>query len=318
MSTAGLPTYVNWDGQQAFAQPGLATGVRLFTFVLPAHRRALKLLCDQYLNDPSGGRVQIEPFGRRILLNFAVIARLQSMVDPDKSMGWLPEIDMCICVPARVIRPPHLPGQGLAWFVPYILVDNAWACISGREIYGFPKGIGWFEVPRAYGDPFRLTASTLVFKTFDATQPGTIKPLVSVRRMDKNDFDGPVHPTSSLAAAFGDILAAVGATDIGIDVKDLSPFEDKHRGLHARFVFLKEFRDISDPTLACYQAVTRANLRPRNLVLHGPLPGRYQVNLSDFASHKIIANLGLAGTTLRPVITFYSEYDFIFDVGAVF
>ena len=314
-----LPNYVNWKGQQAFAHPGLATGVRLYTFVLRGDLGALSHLCDHYLNDPSGGHVEIQPLGNNILLCFAIIDRLQSVVAPDKDMGWLPEIDnddLRSCPGQQAGPYIPIPGQRMAWFVTlHPRRQRLGVHLRPRDLRVSCKGIGSFDFKKSDRDLTCMTARTLVFKKFDPTKKGKVRKLVKVCRTDKHAFGAPTHATANLDTAYSEILDAVGAQDAGIDVNDLSPFRDRTGLLHARFVFLKEFRHVSDPTLACYQAVTQTNLWPRNLVIHGRLPGSYRVTVGDYESHQIIQQLGLGGTSVVPLMTFYAEYDFLFDLG---
>src|SRR5262249_21359764 len=68
-------------------------------------------------------------------------------------------------------------------------------------------------------------------------------------------------------------------------------------------VFLKEFRDAADGSLACYQQIVEARARVLEVGGAGVLTGPYEVKIHAFDSHPIAADLGLGAgdpLVLRP------------------
>jgi hypothetical protein len=81
-------------------------------------------------------------------------------------------------------------------------------------------------------------------------------------------------------------------------------------------VFLKQFRDVTNPDLACYQAIVEAPCRMVNFGGGGLIHRDLDVTVHDFASHPIRRDLGLAEGPLRPVLSFWCEFDFEIGYGS--
>jgi hypothetical protein len=86
-----------------------------------------------------------------------------------------------------------------------------------------------------------------------------------------------------------------------------------------RLVFLKQFRDVSCPTKACYQAVIEApiDVQPSLLDAYAPLdPKMFNLTVSSPASSPIATELGLpAGQPLTPISAFHANFDFQIGLG---
>jgi hypothetical protein len=81
-------------------------------------------------------------------------------------------------------------------------------------------------------------------------------------------------------------------------------------------VYLKQFRDVTDPSLACYQAVTVADMRLEKLHGMGRLPGHLTVHVPRLDSINIGRDLGLSETSAPIGPAFWIGFDFIADAGA--
>jgi hypothetical protein len=82
-------------------------------------------------------------------------------------------------------------------------------------------------------------------------------------------------------------------------------------------VFLKQFRDVSCQTKACYQAIVEAPLTVHLLGARYQRlqPNRFEIRFADLASHPIATDLGLAPGALTPVNAFQARFDFDIDLG---
>lgn len=82
--------------------------------------------------------------------------------------------------------------------------------------------------------------------------------------------------------------------------------------------FLKQFRDVSCPTKACYQAVIEAPLAidPATATYEALDPGLFRITVEDWASHPIATDVGLAPvTSLQPEAAFRAVFDFEIQLG---
>lgn len=89
-------------------------------------------------------------------------------------------------------------------------------------------------------------------------------------------------------------------------------------------VFLKQFRDIADPSRACYQAIVEAAVRRVGPVRGGGvLKRRYELAVHDHPGFPLASRLGLAGRraggeVVVPVPTpLWLEFDYVLDTGRV-
>jgi hypothetical protein len=83
-------------------------------------------------------------------------------------------------------------------------------------------------------------------------------------------------------------------------------------------VFLKQFRDATCPTKACYQAIVEAPLSvdPVTASYDELDPDLFEITLQDCASHPIASELGVQGrTALSPEAAFRATLDFDIELG---
>jgi hypothetical protein len=83
-------------------------------------------------------------------------------------------------------------------------------------------------------------------------------------------------------------------------------------------VFLKQFRDVSCATKACYQAVVEARLAVHAIgASYEALPaGQFEIRFEDWASHPIATDLGIAPrTAVTPARAFRARFDFDIRLG---
>ncbi len=82
-------------------------------------------------------------------------------------------------------------------------------------------------------------------------------------------------------------------------------------------VFLKQFRDVADGSRACYQAIVGLPMRITRFRGGGLMPGRYRLDLADYQSHPIAADLGLDAAAMSSMIGAYIDVDFELAQGKV-
>jgi hypothetical protein len=83
-------------------------------------------------------------------------------------------------------------------------------------------------------------------------------------------------------------------------------------------VFLKQFRDASCPTKACYQAIVEARLAvdPVGASFESLDPSLFELSFADWASHPIASELGVSSATpLHPTRAFCARFGFDLQLG---
>jgi hypothetical protein len=79
-------------------------------------------------------------------------------------------------------------------------------------------------------------------------------------------------------------------------------------------VFLKQFRDVTDPNAACYQAIVEANATVNGFSGAGFLPGGWELQMYSYASVDMPAYLGFEPRQ-HIDLGFYVNFSFSMDLG---
>jgi hypothetical protein len=314
-----LPAYVEHGGDLVIRQPLALTGVTISSFVLAADTSRLAELVERLLNGPAQGTVAYAPAGPVVVLVCADVRCGRARDEPDRSKGWLPERDVAFWVPlwaGKRVGPLFVPER-LVFFLPYVFVDNIAATVTGREVFGFAKEhavLGFPERMRT-GGPFSVDA--LAIPRYAAETRAVVMRLVEV---------SPVTSGESVPSAWEDmdegaraLLGRLGAflsADALAAANGLLQAVASWHGLGARLVFLKQLRDVEDPSRACYQAVVEAPAVVDALHGGGVLP-EHRVRIAPADSHPIVADLGLSGETSTSLLATWVDVDFTMDRGRV-
>jgi hypothetical protein len=306
-----LPPYIERGGEIVIRQPLELRGVTIYSFLLAADEGRLAALAARLLNDPAQGAVEYVPAAPVVALICADIQRGHARDEPDRSKGWVPERDVGFWVPLWAGQ-----REG-SLFMPYVFVDNIAATVTGRETFGFPKEMGVLAFPeRVSPDGGSFSVDTLVIRSFDRETRAEVARLVEVA-----PAEAP-HPSPADAAgtdAEEGAHAVIGRLRAFLANDALVPAVDTVvHALHAgaRFVFLKQFRDVGDPSRACYQAVVEAPANVDAIRGGGVLP-EHVVRIASADSHPIVADLGLSGATSTTLLATWVDVDFTMESGAV-
>lgn len=323
-----MTEYIERGAQQVFRQPLALQNVDMRCFVLDADIAALQRLCDRFLGHVATEQeLRVEPLSSKIVLAFADIEKATSLDPRDSQFGWLPEIDVAFWIPVALLtkRNDDWHVSDIAWFLPYVFVDNAWAMATGREIYGFPKELGMFSIPKENipNDPFQVSARVLDDYSPDTKARDAL--LFEVRRNGQatpnqepswDDIDDLAGEIIRSVFGVGDVLSLLLRE--GIQIRDFGVnLYDHLRKTEVPMVFLKQFRDASDPKKACYQKLiyASADLDPHSVHNAGPLWGDYTLQLNDFASHPLAKDLGLRVGPNAIEEAFHLNFSFTMGLG---
>ena len=284
-------------------------------FFLKGNLQAMQATIDNRLNFMSD-RPNQKYFvaSDRLLFSFTTSEYGQSMTD-DKNKGISSEkafIAFILLADCTLHKDKWVADQ-LAAFIPYVLVDNPFSLVVGRETYGFPKSIGNILIPRNTEFPYNFNTETLGFRTFNEQARSYVAPWINVsKQLDKNDHDHGVLTDQNtfwkhLRHQFGH------AEKVDIDLKFIIKELENLWHREVPLVFLKQFRDISDATKACYQSI----IETHGIVTKfrgGDLLGQYDINISHLDTLPIETDLGLPSRTATQS-SFRVEVDMTFQAG---
>ncbi len=323
MTSPSDPIYIRRGGEQTFAPPFLQKDTKLRGYAIRVKdASALQRTLDKYLNEPVG-RTRYRALGDVVLVGDAPIGSTQSLTPPDSSMGYTPETDIAFWMPIVVGDDVHgeWKPKSLAWFLPYVWVDVPTTVTTGREVYGYPKELGWMsEAPGGF------SLEAMVLPTYSAETKLVRRPVLTIEKTG----EGPGHLEQAwedLESALGDLFrmlyprghAPISGLELAIDAAEMALKAE------VPMVFLKEFRDVVRPERACYQAVLESPAKVEKFRGAKVLWGDYRLTVQDWASHPIAAELGLvpAGTSPSPgtatevpvQMAFEIDFDFRVELG---
>ena len=305
-----MKPYIVQGAEQVYQQPFICENALFYGFILPADKTCLqKNVCDRLFNDPMRQPGRFVPAGPFVLMVFCSLDKLVSEPDPYRQWGAFAEQEVAFWV-ATV----DTVNDQVYFVFPYIWVDNAYALSMGREIYGFPKQLGRFEIPKDHGQAGYFQLESLALNPLNPNTMGEWLKVVEVKKTGATA--GFVKEWNGFADAVEDTAKMVGALhDWRSEIKLIEHlFGDLIHGT-VPFAFLKQFRDVADGSLACYQAVIETNCKCTAWHGGGLLDGAYEVDIEEIGSMPISQDLGLTPGPIQPSISFWCSFDFFIGNG---
>lgn len=352
-----LPDYVDRGGRQVWRPPYRARKAELFGFVLPCDPTAIDALLRRDLVEPANGAVDYRCAQPRIVVTFAAIERLTSGDIRDRLRGYLSELEVAVwCLAADVSAGGRLvwympyvfvdSGQAVASGREVYGYPKQMAVFEP----GYPDTLanGGRTTVQAfaispYGENRKADLKPMVGAERLPPQPGAAPPgltdefadLVGLFRAGLGVDEWLPYGSGPRPSA---AIAPIGAPPPPAMPPAVPPWAGRRvldtllgRGLvedagdlvgemvaNPMLVFLKQFRDVSCPTKACYQAVVEAPLAINPLgASYDPLePSDFEIEIQDWESHPIASDVGVvARKALQPDVAFHATLGFDIQLG---
>ena len=303
-------TYIERGGDMVAQHPFMLEKAHMRCFFLDADANKLQALCDRLFNEPTNNAFEFRPLSNTVILAFAQIERAYSAYQPQ--LGSMPEIDVAFWLPLLSQRDGKLH---LSWYMAYVFVDNPFAMASGREIYGFPKTTAQFQIPDNVDSGQSHWIQTLAMERFGVEE--RIRPLRLFevnRQASSAEKQKDIRPREMVRHVFANLMGGqeTFSTRLQLGWRYFRNLAEKQ---HTPMVFLRQLRDIQDPTCAAYQEIIEAPAVVKRYHRGGFLPGSYEVNFMPNASFPIVEELGLCASSNPVRAAFWVEFDFLMDVG---
>ena len=313
MNINSTPDYLDRSYELVFPPPFVADDVAFYGFILEADSARLRTICDRYLNGPLGKEGAFTPVGGFVLLACCGLPSLRSTAPGYEDKGDYAENEVAVWLP--VIDHER---ERMLWMFPYIWVDNPFAMAMGREIYGFPKGLGEIEIASDPKTADHFSLKTLGVHRFAPGAKGEMLPLLDVRRVHDKGVGAVVDELfDDLGAMMKTMVHQLdNVHNLLGDLKLMLHTIEDMIGMKMPMVFLKEFRDAVDPTRVAYRSVIET--MPGATKVHG---GRlygdpFDITILDCDSAPILRDLGLSTDgPIRSKLSFYMNFDFEIGVG---
>ena len=302
-----LPEYAdNGLGFPAFRGPYLQKDAHLAAFFFNANSESLTALCDRTLNVSESFNYKYVPLTSSVMLVFADML-VSSRDERDKEVGLIPETEVSFWVLTVAMQKTQsgLVPHHLAWFLPYLLVDEGNAIATGREVFGFNKLAAQFQKPEQVQQP-DFTADVLGFKRFGADTIAQRERLLSLSSSSPSD----VTKTDDLDQIKNTMSAELLRNMQSDPGGGLLEFAARFINDHIPLVFLKQFRDAQNTHKACYQKIIEAPLKVENFFEGGFILNSYTLNMASLASHPLAQNLGLKAEEQRSTLGAWMRVDF--------
>jgi uncharacterized protein with NAD-binding domain and iron-sulfur cluster len=259
MPDAGARPFVEYGGMSTFPGKIELKNTTMWSMMLEADRTRLEDYCRRMFDEPSNGAVRVMPLCSKMFLTVSDFGHGR-FVDASY-MGWSRERELTFWIPAVRVREED--GRTVAthfdMVLPYLVLDNPAAIASGREIFGFFKQSGSILLPGDPGHGDDLAIDLFATRKFGPDSEQRLQRFVTLSPVQGN------RPAARVAVgSFEDGFKALHehlAPSIGKWNPSLDLASDLFSCLLKRQVpqlFLKQFRDVSDSRLACYQAITQA------------------------------------------------------------
>ena len=297
------PPYVQVGGNLAMNPSIAMQGTTLYSFVTSANYERLVAMCDRDLNHVPRDGLLYRPLLPMAALVCANVAKSYSLYPEDRLKGWMPERDYSFWVPlvAGRMSGGTFVMERMAWYMPYMFVDNVAAMITGREAFGFHKQTALLKSPSAPGMAGDFSIDTLFIEQYGLDSEGKVGRLCTVTPQVGG---GESSPCSSQWADAKAARKALGdELERTLRPADLSALPlpswpllkqtvlDMLTG-RVPMVFLKQFLDGQLPNRACYRALLEGTSRLTAFRGGGLLPA-HTVALTKADSHPIARELGL-------------------------
>ncbi len=315
MAKTAYPKYVEHGGELSYPAPVVCEGTNLYGFILEGDPDKLTALCHRTFHDPSSGKVDYIPLSRFIMLTIGTIKKISSA---SMNLGWSQETQATFWIPTVF---GHQEGpvffvDRIAMFPAYIVVDAYYSLASGREVYGFFKGFGRFDVPDSDDtvSPENLKVDGYGLQEFNPKNEAKMWPLLEVSRCGEGTSAAST-PWTSMEDAFNEIRSAMRGSRKEILLPGLKLVPSLINDLlhkEVPIVFLKQFRAADRPGAAAYQAILETPAVVQRFT-GLRLIDEYEFKLNQLASYPITNDLGIASQ--KAILSFKLDMDFTLQEG---
>jgi uncharacterized protein with NAD-binding domain and iron-sulfur cluster len=312
---AGLPKFVEHNGSATFAGGIELNQTRMWAFLLDADRDKLTAWCQAMFDTPSGGAVRVLPLTAHVMMTVVDIGK--GRFTQADYMGWSKERELTFWIPAVRVEQQgtRLVATHLDLTMPYLVLDNPVAIASGREIFGYFKQSGRIACPGDPGNPDALAVDLFATRTFGRDSEEVYQRLLTMTPVARRESKAMAEVegfASGARALFGHVSGghAEWHASMGLSIDIIARLLQEQ----VPQLFLKQFRDVADGNLACYQAITEAMGQVTRFD-SVPHLTEYDMVLAHLDSSPVATDLGIAPR--QRVLGAEFEYDMAIFPGKV-
>jgi hypothetical protein len=311
-ATSSLPDYADSGlSFPIFRAPYLQKDVNLGAFVFRADVSTLMRLCDQTLNSSAASPYTYIPLTSTVILVYADML-VSSLDERDTQVGFIPETEIgfwMLTVAMKKTSNGNVPHH-LAWFLPFLFVDESNSIATGREVYGFNKQAGEFVKPQDITAP-QLAADVLGFEKFS---PLSIAQKTRLLELNAATAETTQSTWNDWTSAQTELMSSF-LLDIRPDLASgMAEFLAHAVTDHIPLVFLKQFRDGTDSRKACCKSIIEAPLKIKEFYAGAVFSHQYNLTINHLDSHPLGQVLGLKDQQTS-TLSAWMKVDFVLEHG---
>ena len=311
-----LPAYVEFGGRATAPSPFSCSDGQLQGLLLRGDAARIAALVETMFNIPAGRGVEYRSLGANVMLLIGGFGRVTSLTPPFDRWGAVHETQASFWIPVLAGRQVGglFVAERLLLAVPYVFVDNPMSYLGGRETFGYAKTMARFDPPGGRGDHVRMQAFG---GNFGRNEGADWRDYLDVIAGAPRPAAGPPQRSSGplplIRHLIGDRPELVTGAEVLLGDIQLTAglIADLLSGRVGQ-VFLKQFRDATDGTRACYQAVVEAPIQIQRV--ESALSARdWEIRVHELDSHPIGVELGIEDQ--QAALAFDIEMDFLLENG---
>ncbi|MCP3063990.1 NAD(P)-binding protein [Myxococcus sp. K38C18041901] len=306
------PSYIHHDGSALMHSPLRLQQAEMYGFFVQGELSRLQATVDANLNAVASGRMPLKALSPYVLLTFTRVGHASSLHPADQRKGWITEVDIVTWILVGEMSPAG-KLEHVYLYPCHIFVDDTMALVNGRELFGYPKYLCEYEMPRAGAEALRCALSVKAFQSFSPETPLASHPLLEV---DATGRSGNHPPFTRLVDLLDESFALLRTLP---DLFDLDrAFWAEALSLLRRprleQIFLKQFPD-SAGVKAVYQALVVAPSVIDRFHSGRRLDHDYVCTLHALDSFPLAKTLGLKPGPQDVILPFFLHFDFTVHPG---
>ena len=284
----------------------------MYGFFVKGDLAKLQATLDGTLNQVAGRRMTFKAISPYVLLTFTRVNHADSAAPVDHAKGWITEIDIVTWIMVGAMDDAGELAH-IYYYPAHIFVDDAMALINGRELFGYPKYLCEYEIPREGTEPLRCSVAAKGFQPFSPETRIAMHPLLEVNATRKTGIEKPIHSVLDLIEEAIALFLSI-PDFFNMDVAGWEDIISLLRNPRIDQIFLKQFPD-SAGLKAVYQAILAA---PATIdkIHSGKLLGyEYECVLHAFDSFPLAETLGLKLGPQQAILPYKLNFDFTAQPG---
>jgi hypothetical protein len=285
-------------------------------YLMSGNTLEMQATANRYLNGVAAPGTFYTPLGNIVVAAFMAIREVRCSVT---GLGSMHEVDCAFFLPLIKWK-SGLPSD-VAFFAPYLFVNNSWAMATGREVHGFRKDVAhsFSDLDVNKYDSWSHAAKDLTHIDAWAMDPKSALSRLEIQRLVELHGPDPAPPGDPLVDAFitlilgilgdlGPLGAALAALPVpsgfpswlmvvaqAVVEKLTTTDANGDSALRLPMLFLRQFCDPANSTQADVQSLVEADMVAPFSSMSASLPGgTFRLKFFDKASHPIAKELGLS------------------------